>query len=222
MATTPDLTLISATPSPFARMNRIAFHEKNIPFTLQNEIPWHPDTQTPKFNPLQKLPILLFSDGRDPVYDSAHIQEYIVQKYADHPPSLITGDLDLDLKARQIVVLSEGVMDAFVLGFFEQSRDEDKRSQAWMDRQDRKVDGGLKAMNELVKDAKGGYLVGDQLTIADIAVVCAVGHIDFSGVRPDWKKNYPDLKAYWEKLDERENFKKTRPVMFDIDTNVVV
>lgn len=33
---TMSITLISATPSPFARMNRIALHEKGIPFELKN------------------------------------------------------------------------------------------------------------------------------------------------------------------------------------------
>ena len=96
--------------------------EKGIPFELQNEIPWHKDeTKTPQYNPLEKLPILLQPEDPDfePVYDSAHIQEYIIQKYADKKPTLLTGDVDLDLKARQIQVLSEGVMDAFVLEFFE-------------------------------------------------------------------------------------------------------
>lgn len=57
------LTMISATPSPFARMNRIALHEKGIPFELQNEVPWDSTTKTPQYNPLEKLPILLFPDS---------------------------------------------------------------------------------------------------------------------------------------------------------------
>ncbi|KAF2634765.1 hypothetical protein P280DRAFT_474365 [Massarina eburnea CBS 473.64] len=128
MASDQTLKLISATPSPFARMNRIAMTLKGIPFELQNEIPWESNTQTPKYNPLEKLPVLLFPDNRPPVYDSAHIQEYIIQKYADREPKLLTGDIDLDLQARQMQVLSEGLMDAFVLGFFESRREESKRS----------------------------------------------------------------------------------------------
>jgi glutathione S-transferase len=75
------LTLISATPSPYARKNRIALIEKGIPFELKSEIPWHSDTETPKYNPLEKLPILVFDDGRPPIYESWFIQEYIVCKY---------------------------------------------------------------------------------------------------------------------------------------------
>ena len=46
------MILISATPSPFARKVRIALMEKGVPFTLQNEVPWHADTQTSRHNPL--------------------------------------------------------------------------------------------------------------------------------------------------------------------------
>lgn len=221
------LTLISATPSPFARMNRIAMLEKGISFELQNEIPWHKsETRTTLYNPLEKLPILLNPQDPtfEPVYDSAHIQDYIVRKYADKEPKLVTGDVDLDLKARQILVLSEGVLDAFVLEFFEVAREESKQSREWLDRQQRKIEGGFRAFDELVKSRKGPYLIGDGniYTIADIAVVCAVSQVDFGGHKPDWKEKFPDLAKWWEEMDEREHFASTRPVMFDINTNTVV
>ena len=214
--------MISATPSPFARMNRIALTLKRIPFTLQNEIPWEGATQTPKHNPLEKLPILLFPDGRPPVYDSAHIQEYIVQKYSDRVPILLTGDIDLDLQARQIQVLAEGLMDAFILAFFETQRE--VPSKEWQARQDRKVDGALRAFDEMVKDRKNAgkqYLVGDELTIADIAAVGGVGHVDFSGAREGWKDKYTSLAPWWEKFNEREGFRETKPVMFDLREKIV-
>ncbi len=111
------LTLISATPSPYARKNRIALLEKDIPFQLQSEIPWESATETPKYNPLEKLPILLFDDGRPPIYESWFIQEYITQKYADKGPSLLPkGGIDELLKARQIQVIADGACDAMVCG----------------------------------------------------------------------------------------------------------
>ena len=221
------LTLISATPSPFARINRITMLEKGIPFALQNEIPWHHgETATPQYNPLEKLPILLDPDDPAfaPVYDSAHIQEYLVQKYADKSPKLLTGDLDLDLKARQILVLSEGVLDAFVLAFFERARSDEARSQAWLDRQTRKIDGGMRAFDGLVKSRSGEYLIGDgkTYTSADIALVCAVSQVDFSGFRPEWKEQYPELTKWWQAMDEREHYASTRPFMFSLKTDTVV
>ena len=197
--------------------------EKGIPFELRNEIPWHVGTETPKHNPLEKLPILLFDDGREPVYDSAHIQEYIVQKYADKAPLLLTGDLDTDLKARQIQTLSEGILDAFVLAAFEGMRDQSKQSEQWLARQNRKIDGGLKALSELAKARPEGqdYLLGNVLTIADIAVACTVAQIEFVKVRPV-AEQYPELKAYCQKLEERQTFKETTPFMFDLKPETVV
>ncbi|KAF2016787.1 glutathione S-transferase [Aaosphaeria arxii CBS 175.79] len=217
------LTLISATPSPFARMNRVALELKGIPFTLQNEIPWQSETQTPKYNPLEKLPILLFPDGRPPVYDSAHIQEYIIQKYSDRKPLLLTGDIDLDLHARQIQVLSEGILDAAVLQFWETQRGEHK-SNEWMARQNRKIDGGMKALEQLTRERgyQGKeYLVGDELTIADIAAVCAIGHIDFVKIREGWQEQETSLARWWTNLESREYFRHTRPVMFEFRELVV-
>lgn len=63
------MILISATPSPFARKVRIALLEKGVPFTLQNEVPWHADTLTGLYNPLEQLPVLIPDNGQ-PVFES--------------------------------------------------------------------------------------------------------------------------------------------------------
>lgn len=108
------LTLISATPSPYARKSRIALLEKGIPFQLQTEIPWHSATETPKYNPLEKLPILIFDNGDPPIYESWFIQEYITQKYRSQGPSLLPESLDEQLLAKQIQVIADGACDALV------------------------------------------------------------------------------------------------------------
>lgn len=220
------LTLISATPSPFARMNRIALRLKNIPFELQNEIPWESKTQTPKHNPLEKLPILVFPQGdpRPPVYESAHIQTYIVEKYADRGPRLLPADLDASLLARQIVVLGVGCMDAMVLSRWEGRREKAQQSQKWIDRQSRKVDGAMRAFTEYAEAAeKEGreFVVGSELSVADIAIISTVGFVDFGDVRPGWKEQYGALARYFDRLDAREEFAETRPVMFDLTEKVV-
>lgn len=57
------------------------------------------------------------------VYDSAHIQEYIVQKFAHNQPRLLPDGMDAGLEARQIQVLAEGHMDAIALAQFETRRE---------------------------------------------------------------------------------------------------
>lgn len=90
-----------------------------------------------------------------------------------------------------------------------------------MARQDRKIAGALKAYSELVKAANGGYLVSNTYSIADIAVGCAIEWVDFFGLCKDWKEQYPELAAWWAKLSQKETFKQTVPVMFDMKDRVV-
>ena len=97
--------------------------EKGIPFELKNEVPWNKDTETPTYNPLEKLPILIFEDG-SAMYDSVLIQEWIIQKYADKAPTLMPKDEDAGFVARQIQTLSNGHMDAMALLFFEKNRNQ--------------------------------------------------------------------------------------------------
>jgi glutathione S-transferase len=223
------LTLISATPSPYARKNRIALLEKSIPFTLQTEIPWHSTTITPKYNPLEKLPILLFPDNsHPPIYESWFIQEFIVTKYAHIGPRLMppASDIDAVLETRRIQILADGACDAIALVFFEVARGPEKISAEWMARQLRKVNGVLKSLDALVVKMRGkgeGFLVGDEFGVADIAVGCMLGMMEmvereFGIVR--WCEEFPELRGYWEKLEERESFRETRPVMFELTEKV--
>jgi glutathione S-transferase len=132
--------------------------------------------------------------------------------------------VDQDLEIRQIVVLSEGCLDAIVLVRFEERRDADRQSKLWRDRQERKVDGTMRAFNDMVvarKEQGKEYLVGDELTIADIAAVCTLGFIEFGEMRKGWQEKYPMLAKWWNELDARTEFEETRPVMFDLKESVV-
>ncbi|KAH6712337.1 glutathione S-transferase domain-containing protein [Leptodontidium sp. 2 PMI_412] len=217
------LTLISATPSPYARKIRIALLEKGIPFELKTEIPWHSSTETPKYNPLEKLPILIFDDGRSPIYESWYIQEYIVQKYRDKGPALMPEALDDQLLVRQIQVLADGACDALGLAFFELARGELKSAE-WLDRQMRKVKGVLAAADELVKKSgEGKFLVCNEFSVADIALGSMLGMMSMIETKfgiVQFLEKYPDLKKYWEMLEERQSFKDTQPEMFELTEKV--
>jgi glutathione S-transferase len=205
--------LISATPSPYARKVRIALLEKGIPFGLQTEVPWHADTATPAYNPLEKLPVLVLPDGRG-IYESRFILEWLEVK---HPtPRLLPDDADSVLAARQVEVIADGVCDAVVLLFFERRRA--APSEAWMARQRRKVEGGVRALAALAGE---GFLVGDRFGLADIAAGTALGYLAVRFPEFDWRARYPALAALWARLEERPSFAATRPVPQSITEAVV-
>lgn len=107
MSSKPVYTLISATPSPYARKVRIVLAEKGIPFTLQTEVPWDSDTKTPTYNPLEKLPVLIHNETDQAVYESHFILEWLEVKHPD-TVSMIPRDADQRLLAKQIEVVADG------------------------------------------------------------------------------------------------------------------
>src|SRR5919199_4581444 len=108
------MRLISATPSPYARKVRIALAEKSLPFELVTEVPWNTDTTVPRYNPLEKLPVLLLDDGSS-IYESNHILEWRERKYPE--PPLLPPDDDGILEAKRCLVIGDGICDAFLLVF---------------------------------------------------------------------------------------------------------
>lgn len=62
-----------------------------------------------------------------------------------------------------------------------------------------------------VDQSKTGYIIGNSLTLADIAACSVLGYMAVRWQDHPWMATYPQLKAYWEKLDARESFATTRP-----------
>lgn len=208
--------LISATPSPYARKVRIALAEKGIEFELITEVPWDSTTQTPRYNPLEKLPILLLEDSGS-VYEASYILEYLELK---HPtPPLVASDIDQRLAARKLEVISDGVCDAVVLTFFERRRPLDCQSSEWSARQRRKIEGGVREMARLIADRP--WAVGNSFGLGDIAVGTALGYLTVRFAEFDWRSLYPYLAAFSDRLEQRPSFAMSRPVPQTIKDAVV-
>ena len=77
----------------------------------------------------------------------------------------------------------------------------------------RKIRGAIQALNAWVVQRAGntGYLFEGRLTIADLAVCSVLGFMAVRWPDHDWREQYPVLKTYWSKLEERPSFANTRP-----------
>jgi glutathione S-transferase len=108
--------------------------------------------------------------------------------------------------------LADGVLDASILARLEANwagRNKAQRSQAWIDRQLSKVHASLKAMSQGLGDKP--FCAGIYLSLADIAVGCALGYVDFRFGEIDWRGTYPNLAKLHEKLMQRQSFADTKP-----------
>jgi glutathione S-transferase len=210
------LKLISATPSPYARKVRIALAEKGIPFELVTEVPWDSTTATPKYNPLEKLPVLILETGESG-YESRFILEYLEAKYPD--PPLLPPGIDEQLAARQVEVLADGICDACVLLFWERHRPAEQQSQEWINRQQRKVDGGLAALARIAAERE--WVVGDSFGLADIATGTVLGYLSVRFAELPWRTRHPNLAALSSRLEQRPSFRGSVPYPQTISDKVV-
>ncbi len=210
------MKLISATPSPYARKVRIALAEKSLPFELQTEVPWNEGTSLPQHNPLEKLPVLILDDGST-IWESSYILEWIERKHP-HPP-LLPADDDGILAHKRMDALATGVCDAFLLVFFERMRPEAHRSQAWTDRQMRKVLGGLAEIARVVGDQR--YAIRDSFGIADISAGSVLGYLEVRFPELGWRTTHPNLSRYLDGLMQRPSFQATVPYPQTITSAVV-
>jgi len=211
------MKLISATPSPYARKVRIALAEKDLPFQLITEVPWNSTTQTPQYNPLEKLPVLIFEDGSS-VYESRFILEVIEARWPQ-PSLLPTGGIEQVLAARQVEVIADGICDAVVLLFWERHRPAEQQSAEWIARQRRKVDGGLRALAGIAGDR--AWVVGDRFGLADIAAGTVLRYLEVRFPEQPWRRDHPNLAALSDRLEQRPSFAATVPVPQVISDKVV-
>jgi glutathione S-transferase len=207
--------LISATPSPYARKVRIALQEKGLPFELITEVPWDNTTSTPKYNPLEKLPVLILEDGTS-VYESSFILQYLELKYPETP--LLPAQVDQTLAARKLEVLCDGICDAIVLTFFERMRAQSASAQ-WIARQRRKIDGAFAHIAEMIGDRR--WAVGDQFSLGDIAAGTVIGYTYVRLPEFELASVHPNLARYYERLLERPSFQSTTPRAQTISDKVV-
>lgn len=196
--------LISATPSPYARKVRIALLEKNVPFELVTEVPWNSDTQTPRHNPLEKVPVLIAPDGTS-VFESRYVLEWIEIKHPE--PPLAPGAADELLAMKRFEVIADGACDALVLMFIERSRAHPIPE--WSDRQRRKADGALRELAAMLGDRE--FCVAGTLTYADLAVVSLLGWLRVRMPEFGWETRHPNLVTYADRLESRPSFRSTVP-----------
>ena len=200
------MKLIGSLASPFARKVRIVLAEKKIEYELEIDNPWKADSQTPKFNPLGKVPVLVLDDGTA-LFDSRVIVAFLDN--ASPLSRLIPGENRERIEVRRWEALADGVLDAGVAARLESQREAKTRNAAWIDRQMGKVRGGLTAMNAELGEKP--WCTGNGYTLADIATGVCLGWLDFRYPKMDWKKEHANLARHFAKLSERASFSETIP-----------
>ena len=200
------MKLIIATPSPYARKVRVVLREKDIDCEEIIDIPWNKNTLTKDVNPIGKIPILL-QEGIAPIYDSKVIVQYL--EYLKQDPLMYPLDPTDNISARLIEITFDGVCDAVVLVFLENSRHENLRSTDWIKRQEKKIYKGIECMSGDLGNKN--YFVGNDFSIADVCGISCLEYLDLRFSKFNWRRQYPNLENYWHTHRDRKSFLETKP-----------
>ena len=203
------MKLIGSLTSPFVRKVRVVLAEKKLDYKFETEDVWAADTRIGESNPLGKVPCLVM-EGGEAVFDSRVIVEYVDTLSPVGKLIPLSGRERVEVKTWE--ALADGLLDAAILARMEAhwtGRTTEQRSQAWIDRQMDKVNASLKAMS--LGLGERAWCCGIHHTLADLAVGCALGYLDFRFPEIQWRADYPNLAKLFDKLSQRASFQDTAP-----------
>jgi glutathione S-transferase len=193
--------------SPFARKVRIAAIElgliDKIEFVPTTVAPGQPNPDYSKITPLKKLPALILDNG-DLIVDS-----YVIVEYLDELAGggkLIPASGPDRWKVKSDHSLLQGVLDSMLLCRYEKLvRPEPLRWQAWAD------DHWNRAWSGMARFETQPEMLSRKLDISQIALACVLGYADFRFADCGWRKAYPKLDAFHQKMLERPSVKISVP-----------
>ena len=199
------LQLYHTPASPFARKAVVTLIETGqadeVDLIDTQATPTAPDPRRVAVNPLGKIPALVRPDG-PAVFDSRVICRYLDARAGAglYPEAGLWDVLTLE-------ALADGIMDAAVLMVYEhRCRPPEGVSEPWVEAQWGKATRAIDAL----EDRWMPHLAG-RLTMAQIAVACALGYLDLRHSGRDWRRGRPALAAWESRFAERPAMAATRP-----------
>ena len=193
--------------SPFARKVRIAAIElglmDKIEFVPATVVPGQANDEYSRITPLKKLPALILDNG-NVVLDS-----YVIVEYLDELAGggkLIPASGTNRWKVKSDHSLLQGMLDSMLLCRYEKMvRPQGLQWQAWSDDHWNRAWSGMARFDTQVE------VLSRPLDIVQIALTCVLGYADFRFADCGWRKAYPNLDAFHERMLSRPSVKISVP-----------
>src|ERR1700749_2461113 len=185
--------------SPFARKVRIAAIElglvDRIEFMAATVVPGQPNDEYSKITPVKKLPVLILDNG-DVILDSYVIAEYLDELAGGGKMIPASGATRWKVKSDHSLL--QGMLDSMLLCRYERMvRPKELHWNAWSD------DHWNRAWIGMARFEARDDVLNGPLTIAQIGLVCVLGYADFRFADCGWRKAYPKLDKFHQKMLQR-------------------
>jgi glutathione S-transferase len=195
------MLLFHSLTSPYARKVRVLLLEKRVHVESVNVADSGRSAQ--EHNPLGKVPTLVLDDGTA-LFDSRVITEALDALYPE--PRLIPSEPKKRALVRHFEALADGICDVLIPVVLDSRRPPEQRDAAYTTKLLGKVEASLKYLEPVVG---GRALVDDTFSLADVAIVCALGYINLR--RPELLDGRDALNGYVARQLERPSLAETVP-----------
>jgi glutathione S-transferase len=190
-----------------ARKVRIAAIElgliDKIEFMPATVVPGQPNDEYSHINPLKKLPALILDNG-DVIIDSYVIVEYLDELAGGGKLIPASGANRWGVKSDHSLL--QGMLDSMLLCRYEKMvRPQGLQWPAWSE------DHWKRAWSGMARFEKQADVLSRPLDIVQIALTCVLGYADFRFADCGWRKAYPKLDAFHERMLSRPSVKISVP-----------
>ena len=201
------MKLTFSAASPFARKVRIAAIElgliDKIEFVPTTVAPATANDEYSKITPLKKLPVLILDDG------SVILNSYVIVEYLDELAGggkLIPASGPDRWKVKSDHSMLQGMLDSMLLCRYERMvRPQGLQWQGWSDDHWNRAWVGMARFNSKPE------VLSRPLDIVQISLACVLGYADFRYADCGWRKAYPNLAAFNERMLTRQSVKISVP-----------
>jgi len=198
--------LIGMFDSPFVRRVAISMTLLKQPFEHLNWSVGKYFERIRPYNPLGRVPVLVLDSG-EALIESAMILDHLDQQ-VEHQRALLPAGGDARRQALHIMALATGAADKGIQLVYERVfRPADKHHAPWTDRCRGQMLSALTELDRLcAATADRDWLVGDELSQADITLACFVTYLQ-DAVPLDLSA-YPALGARIERCEVLPEFRQ--------------
>jgi glutathione S-transferase len=198
------MKLLWSSRSPFVRKVMVAAHETGLAGRIRTErvvvAANKPNADVMALNPLNKIPTLVLEEGNG-LHDSRVICEYLDELHDG--PKLFPSDRAARWPVLRRQALGDGLMEVNVLRLGEQSRAKEAQSESHLAAYRLKI---ASALDRIEVEGAGPAGTPD---IGQIAIGCALGHLDFRFAADDWRAGRPKLAAWYADFARRPSMQAT-------------
>lgn len=205
------LTVFGAPLSPFVRKVRLCLLEKGLDYQLEMVMPFTPPAWYLELNPLGRIPAL--RDGDVTLADSSVICQYLEEAYTDKP-SLYGSDASSRARIRWLEKYADyevaplATFCVFANRILKPSAGHACNEEAVQLALHEKLPPHFDYLEAQL--GQNAYFVGNQLSLADLAIACQLVNMGHAGEALDAQR-WPALAAHYEHMTSRESLASLLP-----------